>query len=179
MQRILASLWLNMVHCMQYIHACHQGEIVYVTEKTEKLLLWHNNRQKSASGELGWIKSSLRVKNSSAFLHSSKKNTFLSSYRHFLWAGSRKKKWLEYRLKELEDYRKWAVFFTKCKQCHNGLVQENRSTDHYKKAGSVRHMTEPTKTNLILNAVGRKSSLRNTTSVLSKWNVWVKECTYF
>ena len=79
-----------------------------------------------------------------------------------------KKKWLEYRLKELEDYRKWAVFFTKCKQCHNGLVQENRSTDHYKKAGSVRHMTEPTKTNLILNAVGRKSSLRNTTSVLSK-----------
>ena len=178
MQRILASLCLNMVHCMQYIHACHQGEIVYVTEKTEKLLLWHNDRQKSASGELGWIKSSLRVKNSSAFLNPNQ-NTFLSSYRHFLWAGSRKQKWLEYRLKELEDYRKWAVFFTKCKQCHNGLVQENRSTDHYKKAGSVRHMTEPTKTNLILNAVGRKSSLRNTTSVLSKWNVWVKECTYF
>lgn len=179
MQRILASLWLNMVHCMQYIHACHQGEIVYVTEKTEKLLLWHNNRQKSASGDLGWIKSSLRVKNSSAFLHSSKKKYFPKFIPPFLVSRIAEKKWLEYRLKELEDYRKWAVFFTKCKQCHNGLLQENRSTDHYKKAGSVRHMTEPTKTNLILNAVGRKSSLRNTTSVLSKWNVWVKECTYF
>ena len=143
MQRILASLWLNMVHCMQYIHAYHQGEIVYATEKTEKLLLWHKNRRKSACGELGWIKSSWRVKNSSAFLHPNQ-NTFLSSYRHFLWAGSRKKKTklVESRLKELQDYRKWAVFFTKCKQCHNGLVQENRSTDLYKKAGSVLHMSQ-------------------------------------
>ena len=143
MQRILASLWLNMVHCMQYIHACHQGDIVYVTEKTEKLLLWHNNRQKSASGELGWIKSSLRVKNSSAFLHSSKKKVLSQVHTAISCEQDRgKKKWLEYRLKELEDYRKWAVFFTKCKQCHNGLVQENRSTDHYKKAGSVLHMSQ-------------------------------------
>lgn len=61
----------------------------------------------------------------------------------FLVSGiAEKKKLVEYRLKELQDYRKWAVFFTKCKQCHNGLVQENRSTDHYKKAGSVLYMSQ-------------------------------------
>ena len=123
MQRILASLWLNMVHCMQYIHACHQGEIVYVTEKTEKLLLWHNNRQKIASGELGWIKSSLRVKNSSAFLHSNQ-NTFLRSYRYFLWAGSRKKKLLEYRLKSYKTTESGLYFSQSASSVTTGLCKK-------------------------------------------------------
>ena len=123
MQRILASLWLNMVHCMQYIHACHQGEIVYVTEKTEKLLLWHNNRQKIASGELGWIKSSLRVKNSSAFLHSNQ-NTFLRSYRYFLCAGSRKKKLLEYRLKSYKTTESGLYFPQSASSVTTGLCKK-------------------------------------------------------
>lgn len=125
-QRNLASLWLNMVHCMQYIHACHQGDIVYVTEKTEKLLLWQNNRQKSASGELGWIKSSLQVKNSSAFLHSSKKNTFLSSYRHFLSAGSRKKNqnWWNTDLKSYKTTESGLHFSQSASSVTTGLCKK-------------------------------------------------------
>ena len=127
---------------MRYIHACHQGEIVYVTEKTEELLLRHNNRQKSAGGELGWIKSSLWATEKLERLFSPQSKYFPKFIPSFLLSALAEKKILEYRLKELERLLKLACIFYKVQAVSQRVRERKLLGGSLQKTGSVLHMSQ-------------------------------------